>query len=420
MPLKFIKGLSVNQQQNGIGRWQGAGMMATTLLGTGVFILPQLTVAQAQGNALYAWILLTLAIIPATWVFGKLASKFPHSAGPAYFVEKAFGPVAGRVIGLIFMCVVPIGAPAAIVMTIMFVQGIVPIDGVILLLTQLSTLAFLLMVNLRGIQVSAKMQFCLTLVIVSLVMVLFGQGASEVSQIQFESVNHSLLLGAAGIAFWSFLGVEAMSHLSDDFRNPEKDMIPAMLIGTILVGAVYVICTMLVLSIPNQASLSMVGIFDYFFTDHGRYVIGILGVAGGLATVNVYTASLARLMCSFAEQGVLPSYLAKRNQYNVPFRALCILLAVIAVVLVVTFVSEQDLEDLINWVNGVFVIIYGATMCAAWRLLSSKNRPMILLGLLFCFALAIGIGAHMIYAFLLIVVITPFVALQLKSKKALN
>ncbi len=65
--------------------------MATTLLGTGVFILPQMTVAKAGSGALLAWALLTLAIIPVTLVFARLASRFPHAAGPAYFVERAFG-----------------------------------------------------------------------------------------------------------------------------------------------------------------------------------------------------------------------------------------------------------------------------------------------------------------------------------------
>ena len=93
-----------------IGRWQGAGLMATTLLGTGVFILPQMTIEAAGSGALIAWLVLTLAIIPVTLVFGRLASVFPHAAGPAYFVEKAFGRTSGRTIGLLFLLVVPLGS----------------------------------------------------------------------------------------------------------------------------------------------------------------------------------------------------------------------------------------------------------------------------------------------------------------------
>ena len=63
------------QQTTGtIGRWQGAGLMATTLLGTGIFILPQRTINIAANGALWAWILLTFAIIPVTLVFGQLSS----------------------------------------------------------------------------------------------------------------------------------------------------------------------------------------------------------------------------------------------------------------------------------------------------------------------------------------------------------
>ena len=41
-----------------ITRWQGIGLIATTLLGTGVFILPQLTIVTAGDKAIWAWVIL--------------------------------------------------------------------------------------------------------------------------------------------------------------------------------------------------------------------------------------------------------------------------------------------------------------------------------------------------------------------------
>ena len=114
----------------GTGHWAlGAGMMATTLLGTGVFILPQLTVEMSGSNAIYAWLLLTIGLLPIIYIFGKLSSIHPHSLGPAYFVEQAFGETAGRVIGLMFLLVVPIGTPAAVIMTYQFIQGMITLRG---------------------------------------------------------------------------------------------------------------------------------------------------------------------------------------------------------------------------------------------------------------------------------------------------
>ena len=388
-----------------IGRWQGAGLMATTLLGTGVFILPQLTVGVAGIGALWAWLALTITIIPVTLIFGKLASVHPHAAGPAYFVEKAFGRTLGRTMGLIFLLVVPIGSPAAILMTFQFVNALFPVSGLSQLLLELVLVFGLFIVGRQGLQVSAKMQFALTLAVVTIVVMLFGAGTASTDQLvsleTHAAPEMSLMLVAAGIAFWSFLGVEAMTHLADDFKQPEKDMLPAMMIGVVLVGVVYIACTLLILLVPTDESLAMVGVFNQLLGGYGQQIIGILGITSGLATVNIYCASAARLTRSFSQEGILPAWFARVNQHNVPERALHAILLVMVSVLIITYVFEQDLEQLISWTNGVFVIIYLMAMLSAMKLLSRKYLPWVIIGCGFCIAMGFALGANMTYALLL-------------------
>lgn len=385
-----------------IGRWQGAGLLATTLLGTSVFILPQMTYQIAEHSAIWTWLFLTLAIIPVTFVFAKLAALFPHAAGPAYFVEKAFGATLGKSIGFIFLLIIPLGVPAAILMTTSFIDAIFDLNRFQLLIAAFSIVALLYILNVRGIQISARIQFAITLSILAIVFLLLVlSGATENKTnlelpIQYNSV--SPILVAAGIAFWSFLGVEAMTHLSTEFENPKKDMLPAMLIGTVVVGLVYLICTYLVVILPNNAGIAMVPIFDQLVGGYGSYIIGGLGIAGGISTTNVYTASATRLMASFAESRVLPSVLAKTNQHNVPINALVLTLTLMSCTLTASYLLDQELEDLISWVNGAFVIIYSASMFAAFKLLSNKHFISITLSLVFCLMLGIGLGADLIYA----------------------
>ncbi|MBB1438044.1 L-methionine/branched-chain amino acid transporter [Shewanella sp. SG41-4] len=408
----------MNQMTATIGRWQGAGLMATTLLGTGVFILPQMTIEVAGSASLLAWLLLTVAIIPVALVFGLLASRFPHAAGPAYFIEKAFGATAGRTIGLIFLLVIPIGAPAAILMTFQFLEALISISGLGQLVAELLIVAVLLLLNIKGIQVSAKLQFALTLLIVSVVAILFGASGLNVDQLEtFAHSSHPQFSGvmlAMGIGFWSFLGIEAMTHLASDFRQPDKDLLPAMMMGTVLVGVIYLACTFLLLMVPTEGDgLAMISAFDYllsntFLGGYGAYIIGVLGIASGLATVNVYAASAARLLWSFSKEGILPRYFDKLNPHGVPFRALFAILGAMAVVIIVTFYSTQELEDLIAWSNGVFVIIYLLAMLSAAKLLSKRYLPLVIAGCLFCVGLGIALGSNMIYAIVLVVVIAPF------------
>ncbi|GGF85485.1 L-methionine/branched-chain amino acid transporter [Alteromonas lipolytica] len=405
-----------------IGRWHGAGLLTTTLLGTSVFILPQMTTALAGSYAMLSWALLLIAILPVAMVFAKLSSLYPHAGGPAFFVEKAFGVTAGRTIGVLFLFVVPIGAPAAIIMTYWFIETLFQLSPEWGLPVQLAIVGLVLALNYRGIQLSASLQLGLTLIITLVVMaLLIGGGFIQPTGVQAHSppvpFNLNAVLGAMGLAFWSFLGIEALSHLAGDFRDPKRDLVPAIMMGTLLVGAIYLGCTYLLVDVDTTSTLAMVEVFDRIAGGYGAYVIGLLGIAGGLATVNVYTASLARLSWSLSQDGVLPAYFIKLNQFGVPLRALQVIQAIMAVTLVITHYSAHDLEDLIGWVNGVFVLIYLASMLAALKLLSTGHRPLVYVSCLLCGIIGVGLGTKMLYALALFALFAPFLWYQQRHLK---
>ncbi|KEI71637.1 L-methionine/branched-chain amino acid transporter [Endozoicomonas elysicola] len=408
----------MHNKTSGIGRWQGAGLLATTLLGTSVFILPQLTIELAGYGALWAWGLLTLTIIPVALVFASLASRFPHAAGPAYFVEKAFGSIAGKTIGIIFMFAVPLGATAAIIMTYQFIDALFIVPDSMALLVQLGFLLLLYALNFRGIHIAASLQLGLTFSIVAvLLLMLFSWGTVDVPVKPVKSViDSSALWKAAGIAFWSFIGIEAMAHLAGDFKNPEKDLKPAIMIGVTIVGCIYLACAWLILAIPTDTPLAMTGVFDVLLGGMGTQVIGILGIAGGIAAVNVYTASLTRLIWSFSNESILPTWFSRQNRHGVSERALVTLLSIMAAVLITTHYTDQNLEDLVSWVNGVFVIIYFASMIASFKLLPGKYHWLTILGCLFCLMLAAGLGWKMGYAIGLLIIAAPFLWFQQQKK----
>lgn len=384
-----------------ISRWQGAGLVATTLLGTGVFILPELTLNSSGGDSAAVWFLLTLMIIPVALVMGKLAAKYPHAGGPAHFVEKAFGVKLGRSLGLLFICVVPFGAPAAMLITFTFFTGLTGITGGLLLACELLTLMLLFLINRRGLKLSAVVQLGITLAVVALIIALMFSPTEQASE-PWQPTVPALgpLLKGIGIAFWSFLGLEAITHLAEDFRQPQRDIMPAMVYGCLLVGGIYVATTVMLLLYPTSAEVAIMGVAEIQLGKWGATLIGILGVAGGLASVNVYLASLSRLLASFADQTILPRALGERNKYGMPTNAITFILAIIAFMLVLTFVSSIDLEALITAANGVFVLIYIATMFAAWRLLAKRYRVLVSAGLLLLTGIMWSIGLQMIYAVL--------------------
>ncbi len=410
-----------------LGLWQGAALLATTLLGTGVFILPQLTLNLAGAGAVWAWLLLTVLAIPITFVFAALARVLPHAAGPAHFVGEAFGALAGRITGLLFVLVVPLGASAALMMTYSFAAPLLQQLGLDSNLWQLplelALLALLWRLNRRGLQLSARIQLGLTLAIVGTVLLMFAGffwfapqaplSTLPTSSTTAIAVNLAGFSAALALGFWSFLGVEAMTHLAQDFRDPRRHLIPALLLGLLVVGCIYLGCSYLLLQLTPPAAadanqpLSMAAAFDLLFGAGGNWLIGLLGLASGLATVNVYTASVARLSWSFAHQGVLPAQLQALNRYQQPELALGAILLLMALVLCGSAWLEAGLEHLIGWVNGVFVLIYTASMAAAMRLLDRRYRVISAFSLALCLTLAWLLGTAMSYALLMILLCAP-------------
>ncbi|HPE60816.1 MAG TPA: L-methionine/branched-chain amino acid transporter [Thiolinea sp.] len=388
-----------------ITRWQGMGLMATTLLGTGVFILPQHTLGSAGDKTLWTWGLLIVAVLPLALVFAELGRRFPSAAGPAFFVQRAFGQRYGHVVGLMFLLVVPLGAPAALIMTFEFLRPLVALSPSQQLPGQVLVIAGLYWLNWRGLQLSGQVQLILTLTIVAVVGVMllaFLWQAPVPPPLPPGSVNG--MLGAIGLAIWSFLGIEAITHLSAEFRDAQRDFIPAVLGGTVLVGLVYLACTWLSMLAPD-AELAMVSAYEQLLGGSGRWVIAVLGIGSGIATVNVYMASAARLAWSLSQDGVLPARLQYLNRHQVPVVALLLVLGLALLVILLAHWAGQDFIVMVRWTNGVFVLIYTLSMLAAWRLVRRRFRPAIVIGLLVCGLFAWSLGTDMAYAIGLVLIL---------------
>ena len=80
--------------------------------------------------------------------------------------------------------------------------------------------------------------------------------------------------------------------------------------------------------------------------------------------------------------------------------------------IILTYATGQQLEDLIAWSNGVFVIIYLAAMFAAAKLLSKRYLPLILLSCILCTVIGFALAWNMAYAILLMLVLLPILWLQ--------
>ncbi|NOH78852.1 L-methionine/branched-chain amino acid transporter [Vibrio sp. RE86] len=396
----------MSQLKQEITLLSGIGQLSTTLLGTGLFMVPAIAAGIAGQLSLWAWIVLFVAICPIALTFAQLGKQYPNAGGTAYFVRKAFNSKLERSVAWLFLSVIPVGVPAAIALAAGFLQQLLPTSINNSLFAQLLTVALLIGVNLAGAKSSGRLQTLIALAIFALIAAFWWKGGFSASDLALPTVSSDSLMPiglALGVMFWCFVGIEAFAHMGEEFKNPQRDFPIAIVIGCFVAGATYWICSVIILKMgaygtPEFDSTSIPWISEHLFGPEFKTMISVIGFAACFASVNLYTQSLSRMVWAQARDYNPNSALARLSIRGVPANAT---LAVGVVVVLSCFAGELsglDLEFFLKLANGIFVLIYLLAMLAAYKLLTGVSRQLAGLALLLCTAVFICLGWSMLYA----------------------
>lgn len=392
-----------------LGLAQGIGLLSTSLLGTGVFAVPALGALVAGNNSLWAWPALIILVFPVAIVFALLGRHFPSAGGVAHFVEMAFGPRLARVTGWLFLSVIPVGLPAALHIASGFAQALFGWHGWQLLMAEVATLGIIWWLGSRGASSSANIQTLVAIMIVALLAAIWIYGDIAVSEIPFPAlaeINHSQLFAALSVMFWCFVGLEAFAHMASEFRHPERDFPRALIIGLLLAGVVYWACTVLVLHFhaygaANTAAASLPTIVVQLFGVKALWVASVIGFLACFASTNIYIQSFARLVWSQAQYKPT-SYLARLSPNRVPRNALNVVIGSCMVSTLASYWLNINLDALIIYANGIFIMIYLLCMLAGCKLLNGRFRVLSVIGVALCVMLLAMVGWKSLYAIVML------------------
>lgn len=392
-----------------LGLAQGIGLLSTSLLGTGVFAVPALAALVAGNNSLWAWPVLIVLVFPVAIVFAILGRHFPSAGGVAHFVGMAFGPRMKRVTGWLFLSVIPVGLPAALHIATGFGQALFGWHDEQLLLAEIGTLAIVWWVGSRGASSSANLQTLVAVLIVALIVAIWFAGDITVADIPFPAINdidHAQLFAALSVMFWCFVGLEAFAHLASEFKQPERDFPCALMIGLLLAGTVYWACTVLVLhfnafSEEKAAAASLPGIVVQLFGVKALWVACVIGYLACFASLNIYIQSFARLVWSQALYKP-DSPLSRLSKRQLPVNALNTVLGCCVVSSLAIYLLDINLDALIVYANGIFIMIYLLCMLAGCRLLKGRFKALAAVGCVLCLMLLAMVGWKSVYAIVML------------------
>ncbi|WP_018131443.1 amino acid permease [Effusibacillus pohliae] len=384
-----------------IGLPQAVALYIGAVLGSGVLLVPGLAAEIAGPASLVAWGLMTLLILPMALSMGLLSAKFPNAGGVSHFVTKAFGPQAGTLVGWFFLMSVPIGAPVVALTGAGYFSTALGWGETSRVLIAVLMLVIGVATNWVGMKLAGQVQVA---VVVSILSVLILAIIGSIPHIQSANFTPFLPNGwisvgqAAAILFWCFIGWEAVSHLSEEFVDPQREAIKGVTIAAAIVGVFYFLTAFATVgthsygSVSSEASLVLV--IERMLGASGAVVAGLTGVFICTATIIAYVGAASRLAYALAVNGDAPKPLAALSKtYQTPLGGLVFLTVCFGIVLLLYVTGTVSLSTLIQFPNATFLLTYLGGCAAGIRLLKGSY---------------LGVGISWL-SFLLTACIFPFV-----------
>ncbi|MDR3586979.1 MAG: amino acid permease [Desulfosporosinus sp.] len=364
-----------------IGLPQAIALYIGAVLGSGVLIVPGLAAEIAGPASLLAWGLMTLLVLPLALTMGLLSAKFPNAGGVSHFVTLAFGPQAGSLVGWFFLMSVPIGAPVAALtgagyMTVAMGWG----DSARVALAA-GMLAIGLLTNLIGMKVVGQVQIAVVLAIVSVLVLAIIGAVPHIDSVNFTpfmphgwvSVGRS-----AALMFWCFIGWEAVSHLSEEFLDPQRAAIKGVTIAAVIVGVLYFLTALATVGTHSYhtagSDASLVLVISKLLGPWGALVAGLTGVFICTATIIAYTGATSRLAYALARKGDAPRWMGiLSKRFGTPTGGIGFLALCFGAVLSLYGSGLISLTTLIQFPNATFILTYLGGCAAGIRLLKGSR-----------------------------------------------
>ncbi len=364
-------------------------LYVSSVLGSGVLVLPGLAAQLAGPGSLLAWVLLSLVSYPFAYTFASLSARKPEAGGIYSFAKESFGLRIATVTGWLFALWFITGGPAVMLIAASYVAYAFPMSRAETFVIAGAIIFSVFVVNYRGIVVSNKVQLA---VVVSIVALLLATVISSSSLVRLENLepflpNGLLPIGvSAALIFWSFLGYENVSNVAEEFRDPKKDFHRSILLSVALVSGLYIAVAFVTVGTLAYKSGGSVAPFAAILSNvlgvYGAIGTAILAVFIIFGTANAYMTGMSRVIYAVARDGGLPrvlNHLSKET--SAPDRSILALVGLSFSVLLVFYVFGVDLETALLIPSGAAILTYVIGAAAGVRLLKQRVFPYVTLAI---------------------------------------
>ncbi len=358
-----------------INAWQIGLYGLGSMLGAGIYALVG-KAADSLGNAIWLAFLAAMIVAMLTGLsYACVGSRYPKAGGAAYVTQRALGkPWLSYVVGL---CVMMSGLTSMATGSQAMAETIGKAMGMDLPVKLIAILIVLLvgLVIFRGIRESMWVNIVCTVVEAAGLLFIIFVGVQFWGSVDYfetparstggtDAIPVMLILQGAVLMFFSFIGFEDILNVSEEVKNPRRD-VPLGLIGAMIVATlIYMAVAITAVSVIPWADLAKSptplmevakAAAPWFKNIDGIYIGITLFAIGNTALLNYIMGS--RLLYGMSRQGLLPAVIGRVHPTRrTPHVAIVLLFAVVTC-LILSGSVKQLAESTVLLLLMVFSVV---------------------------------------------------------------
>jgi APA family basic amino acid/polyamine antiporter len=301
--------------------------------------------------------------------------------GPHVYIERAFGRKAAFFTAWTYWLISWASSIAVIVAAIGYLSPLIGISGPLLTLAlELSIITVITGINIRSASLAGSCEVflsflkCTPLILIPIAGFFFlkAEHFEPIPGVPFvSSLNTTTLL-----TFWGFIGVETATTAAGIVENPTKTIPKAVLLGTIVVAAIYFFNSFAVMGVvpPDVLATSRAPYVDaakVVFGGGWNKLIAVVAFISCIGTLNAWVLTSGQIAAEASKEGLFPAFFSKTNKAGTPYISLTIALVCTQLLLFLTLTPNilQQLNSIIDLSVSIFLFIYFACSLAFLKLL---------------------------------------------------
>lgn len=286
------------------------------MISSGIFILPSLAFSQLGSAVFIAYFIAGILGLLGMLSIVELSTAMPKAGGDYFFINKSLGPLFGTISGFLGWLALSLKSAFAIfgiAEIILLYFGFDPlISGLFLCL-------FFVGMNIIGVKQSALFQILMLLSLLLLLIIYIFFGFSKVDLGNFSSlrtVRFNDILITSGFVFIAFGGLLKVANVSEEIKNPKKNIPLGMLSSIIVITILYTFITFILTGTldPEVFRNSLTPVADSarnIMGNPGFVMIIIAAILAFFTTANAGIMAASRYPIALARDNLIPHSLAR-------------------------------------------------------------------------------------------------------------